>query len=81
MRIIDPRRIGFALGSTLAALDLACALMMAILPRDVAITFANSLTHGVDWGPIARWDQPWHCVMMGVVSVFFVGWLTGATWV
>jgi hypothetical protein len=79
MRIIDPRRIGFALGATLAALYLACAVMMAIFPRDVALTFANSITHGVDWRPIARWDQPWHCVLMGGVCVFIVGWLVGAT--
>ena len=79
MRTIDPRRIGFALGATLAVLYLGCALMMAIVPRDVALTFANSVTHGVDWAPIARWDQPWHCVLMGGFCVFIGGWLTGAT--
>ena len=79
MHTIDPRRVGFAVGATLAALYLACAAMMAIFPRDVSLTFANSITHGVDWAPIARWDQPWHCVLMGGVSVFVCGWLTGAT--
>jgi len=79
MRIIDPRRLGFALGATLAALYLGCAFMMAVLPRDVALHFANSLVHGIDFAPIVTWDKPGTQTVMGVFCVFVFGWLVGAT--
>ncbi|MFA6043729.1 MAG: DUF5676 family membrane protein [Phycisphaerales bacterium] len=79
MRIIDPRRLGFALGATLAALYLGCAALMAVLARDVALHFANSLVHGIDFGPIVTWDKPWTQTVMGVFCVFVSGWLVGAT--
>lgn len=79
MRIIDPRRLGFALGATLAALYLGCAFMMAVLPRETALRFANSLVHGIDFGPIVTWDKSWAQTLMGVFCVFVFGWLVGAT--
>ena len=79
MRTIDPRRLGFALGATLAVLHLGCAIVMAVLPREAALHFANSLVHGVDFGPIARWDAPWTQTLIGAFCTFVFGWLVGAT--
>ena len=78
MYTIDPRRFGFALGATWSLLYLGCAFMMAVLPRESAISFANMLVHGVDWGPIVNWEKSWASTLMGVVCVFIVGWLVGA---
>jgi len=58
MHTIDPRRFGFALGATWLLLYLGCAFMMAALPRETVLTFSNTLVHGVDWGPIVKWDTP-----------------------
>lgn len=79
MHTIDPRRFGFALGSTWALLYLGCAFLMATLPREKALAFANTLVHGVDWAPIVNWDKSWSATVMGVVCVFVLGWLIGAT--
>lgn len=79
MHILDPRRIGFALGATLSALYIGCAVMMAILPRETALHFANSLVHGIDFAPIVAWDKPWPQTVMGAFCIFVFGWLVGAT--
>jgi fucose permease len=79
MRTIDPPRFGFAFGATWALMYLGCALMMTLLSREQAVSFANSLVHGVDWGPIARWDRSWPDTLSSVFCVLVVGWLVGAT--
>ena len=74
----SPPRIGFALGATWALVYLGCALMLAVLTREQAVSFANSLVHGMDWGPIARWDRSWPDTLMSVFCGLVVGWLAGA---
>ena len=49
-----------------------------ISPRPPEFRFFNSLTHGVDWGPIMRWDMPVGEMVVGVLQVFILGWLLGA---
>jgi len=41
--------------------------------------FFNSLMHGLDVSSIIRMDMPWWEMIMGVIEVFILGWLTGAT--
>jgi hypothetical protein len=79
MHIIDPRRLGFALGATLAALHLGCAIVMALVPRDAALHFANALVHGLDFGPILTRGKTWAQTLTGTFCVFAFGWLIGAT--
>lgn len=79
MHIIDPRRMGFALGATLAVLHLGCAVVMALVPRDAALHFANALVHGIDFGPVLTWDKTWAQTLTGTFCVFVFGWLAGAT--
>jgi hypothetical protein len=75
---LSPRGLGFAFAGIAAVFYLGCAFVMSTVPRDVAIRFFNSLTHGVDWGPIMRWDMPWTEALAGLLGVFILGWLTGA---
>jgi len=78
MLSLSPRGLGFAFGTISALFYAGCAFVMSTVPRDVAIRFFNSLTHGVDWGPIMRWDMPWTEALAGLLGVFILGWLTGA---
>lgn len=75
---IHPKRAGLALGAGFALVYVGCAAVMLTAPREAAVRFFNSLTHGVDWGPIMRWDMPWWEALLGVVEVFILGWLLGA---
>jgi hypothetical protein len=45
----------------------------------VSILFFNSLMHGIDVTSIIRTDMPWWEMAMGLVEIFILGWLTGAT--
>ena len=78
MNIISIKRLGFALGSSCALLYLGCAFVMMTVPHEAAVSFFNSITHGVDWSPIMRWDMPWWEMVVGVLQVFILGWLFGA---
>ena len=78
MRELSVRRFGFALGASFAALYLGCAFVMATVPPEAALRFFNSITHGVDWGPIMRTDMPWWEMLLGVLEIFILGWLFGA---
>lgn len=78
MSQIHAKQMGFALGAAFALLYIGCMAVMLTVPQDAAVRFFNSLTHGVDWGPIMRWDMPWWEAMIGVVEVFVFGWLFGA---
>ena len=78
MLSLSPRGLGFAFAMISAVFYAGCAFVMATVPRDVAIRFFNSLTHGVDWGPIMRWDMPWTEMLIGLLEVFILSWLRGA---
>lgn len=78
MDIISVRRLGFALGASTALLYVGCAFVMMTVPQEAAVKFFNSITHGIDWGPIMRWEMPWWEMVVGVLQVFILGWLFGA---
>jgi len=78
MSILSVKRLGFALGATSALLYLGCAFVMLTVPQEAAVKFFNSMTHGVDWGPVMRWDMPWWEMIIGAIEIFIVGWLAGA---
>ena len=78
MNTISVKRFGFALGSSCALLYLGCAFVMLTVPQEAALRFFNSITHGIDWTPIMRWEMPWWEMIIGVVEVFILGWLFGA---
>lgn len=79
MIALSPRQLGFALASTSALLYLGCAFVMLTVPQNTAIRFFNSMMHGVDVTSIVRWEMPWYEMVIGVLEVFILGWLIGAT--
>jgi len=48
---LNPRGRGLAFGATGLVFYLGCMLTMATVPQDSAVTFFNSLMHGLDVGP------------------------------
>ncbi len=79
MEAIRIRRFGMALGLTSALLYLGCVFVMWTVGKEASILFFNSLMHGIDVTSIIRTDIPWWEVAMGLVEIFILGWLTGAT--
>ncbi len=72
------KRLGFALGTACGLFYLGCVFVMLTVPQEAALRFFNSITHGVDWGPIMRWDMLWPEAVIGVLEIFIIGWLFGA---
>ncbi len=79
MVAINIKRLGLAFGSTLALLYLGCVLLMLIAGREGTIFFFNNFLHGIDVTTIIRMNMPWWEMVMGIVEIFILGWLTGAT--
>jgi len=71
-------RLGLALGGTLAALYAGCVFIMFTAPRETVVEFTNSILHGLDIGPIIRWDMPMWEAGVGIIEIFILGWLFGA---
>lgn len=78
MKAISARGLGFALGATGALLYIACAAIMMTVEPEAAVAFFNSITHGVDWAPVMRWDMPWWEMVVGVLQAFILGWIIGS---
>ena len=76
---IDVKRFGMAIGVTSALLYLGCVFVMGTVGREASIVFFNSLMHGIDVTTIIRTDMPAWEMAMGLVTIFILGWLTGAT--
>ena len=79
MILLSPRRLGLSLATTSALLYLGCAFVMMTVSQEAAVRFFNSMMHGVDVTSIIRWDMPWYEMVIGVLEVFILGWLIGAT--
>lgn len=78
MRLLNITRFGFALGASAALLYLVCMVITMTAPKPFVIAFFNSVLHGIDVGPIMRWEMPWWEMVVGVLEVFIFGWLFGA---
>lgn len=78
MNRLDVTRFGFAVGASLTLLYVGCVFVMATVPKAAAVRFFNSLFHGLDVGPIMRWDMPWTEMVIGVFETFILGWLFAA---
>ena len=79
MDAINIKRFGFAFGATFALLYLGCVFVMATAGKEVAIRFFNSLLHGIDVSSIIRMNMPVGEMVIGVIEIFILGWLSGAT--
>jgi hypothetical protein len=78
MEAISIKRLGMACGFTSALLYVECVFVMWTVGREGSILFFNSLMHGIDVTTIIRTEMPWW-EMMGLVQMFIIGWLSGAT--
>ena len=79
METIDVKRFGMACGLTSSLLYLGCVFVMWSVGKEASILFFNSLMHGIDVASIIRTEMPWWEMVMGLVEIFIIGWLTGAT--
>ena len=51
---------------------------MATVPREQAVSFFNSLLHGVTIEPILRSNVPASEAFLGLITTFILGWFAGA---
>ena len=79
MGVINIKRFGFAFGATFALLRLGCFFVMATVGKDISIRFFNSLLHGLDVTSIIRMNMSVGEMAIGIIEIFILGWLTGAT--
>lgn len=79
MGVINIKRFGLAVGSTFALLYLGCMIVMATADKEGSIFFFNSLMHGIDVTSIIRMDIPLWEAGIGIIEIFILGWLTGAS--
>jgi hypothetical protein len=50
---------------------------MATVPQDSAVTFFNSLLHGLDVEPILKTSVPATQIALGLATTFVLGWFAG----
>ena len=74
---LNPRCLGLAFGATGLVFYLGCMLTMATVPQESAVTFFNSLLHGLDVGPILKASVPPAQVALGLTTTFILGWFAG----
>lgn len=79
MGAINIKRFGFAFGTTFALLRLGCLFVKATVGKEITIRFFNSLLCGLDVTSIIRMDMSIGEMVIGIIEMFILGWLTGAT--
>ena len=79
MGAINVKRLGLAVGLTFALLHLGCVIVILAVSRETAVTFFNSLLHGLDVTSILRTQMSAREMLYGFIQIFIIGWLTGAT--
>ena len=72
-----PFRFGVGIGVVGVIFYIGCAITMATVPRSTAVSFFNSLLHGIDVEPILRQSVPLSEVILGTISTFILGWIAG----
>lgn len=75
--LLNPTCMGLAFGATGLVFYLGCMLTMATVPQESAVTFFNSLLHGLDVGPVLKTSVPLPQVALGLVTTFILGWFAG----
>jgi Na+-translocating ferredoxin:NAD+ oxidoreductase RnfD subunit len=73
MNRLNVTRLGFAVACLFAVLYGASMLIVMTGPKDTVVAFFNSILHGIDVGPIMRWQMPWWEMVIGILEVFIIG--------
>ena len=71
-------RLGYSVGLLFSFLYAASMIIVMSGPRQVTISFFNSIFHGIDVTSIMRWEMPWWEMIIGILEVFIIGCLCGA---
>jgi hypothetical protein len=79
MTSVKKQKFGLAWALTGALFYVGCVLVMWTVGKEGSVLFFNSLLHGIDVSSIIRVDMPWWEMVMGVIEIFILGWLIGAT--
>ncbi|MCB9756990.1 MAG: hypothetical protein H6753_01045 [Candidatus Omnitrophica bacterium] len=79
MGAINVKKMGLACGLTLVVFRLGCIIVFMALSREQAIAFFNTLLHGIDVTAILKTETSVLEVIYGLVQIFILGWLGGAT--
>ncbi len=79
MGAINVKKMGLAIGLTFAVLRLGCIIVLALLSREQAIAYFNTLVHGIDISPILKTEMSVQSMIFGVIQIFILGWLIGAS--
>lgn len=79
MNTINPKKFGLAIGTTFATLYSACILVVMTVGKGGVVFLFNTLIHGIDVTPLIRTSMPWYNMVIGLIEIFIVGWLLGAT--
>ncbi len=79
MGAINVKKFGLAVGLTFAVLRLGCIIVFALLSREQAIVYFNTLVHGIDITPILKTEMSVQSMVYGLIQIFILGWLVGAT--
>lgn len=74
---LNPKSLGIAFGATGVLFYIGCMLTMATVPHDAAVTFFNSLLHGLDVEPVLKTSVPPAQVVLGLVTTFILAWFAG----
>ena len=79
MGVIKVKKMGLAVGLTLVVFRVGCIIVFSALSREQAVSFFNTLLHGVDVSPILKMETSALEVIYGLIQIFILGWLAGAT--
>lgn len=79
MGAIDVKKMGLAVGLTLVILRLGCIIVFSALSHEQAVSFFNTLVHGIDVAPILKSEMSVQSMIYGLIQIFILGWLVGAT--
>ncbi len=79
MGTINVKKLGFSFGIISALLYLGCVFVMSTVSREASVVFFNSLLHGIDVDSILRTGIPFYEMAIGIIEIFILGWLIGAS--
>ena len=78
MNKLSAVRFGLAVAVASALAYVACAVTLAVMPKDTAVRIFNALMHGMDIEPLMRTDVPLPETLLGAASTFVLAWIFGA---
>ena len=79
MDVIKVRRFGIAWGMTFTIIYVSSIILFLIAGHEGVVFVLNSIIHGVDFSSILRHDMAASEMTIGIVEVFVIGYLMGAT--